>query len=160
MAYFPCFLSVVFVVRNQGDKIEKILSEAAEVIAKTVSDYELIVVDNASDDDSVMVLKGLTSEKGLANLQVYALGSSDQLAATVRQVENPAEFGAIDREISRTHRLGELVSSFLRVTRVISPYPSAFFEPSTNWTRQTAWSIERCFSLGRESALSHNRTDV
>lgn len=73
MACFPCFFSVVFVIRNQGDKIAKILSEAAQVVAQTVSDYELIVVDNASDDDSVMVLKSLTNEKGLANLQVYAL---------------------------------------------------------------------------------------
>lgn len=49
--------------------------------------------------------------------------SSDQLAATVRQVENPAEFGAIDRQISRARRFGGLVSPFLRVTRVIRPYP-------------------------------------
>lgn len=73
MAFFPCFLSVVFVVRNQSDEVEKILSDAASIIASTVSDYELIVVDNASDDDSVLVLKSLTGENGLANLQVYAL---------------------------------------------------------------------------------------
>ncbi|UCZ86451.1 glycosyltransferase [Pseudomonas sp. L5B5] len=73
MAFFPCFLSAVFVVRNQSAGIEKILSEAAAVIAGIVADYELIVVDNASEDDSVRVLKRLTSESGLANLQVYAL---------------------------------------------------------------------------------------
>jgi len=73
MAFFPCFLSVVFVVRNQSEQIEKILSDAASIIAATVSDYELIVVDNASEDDSILQLKRLTSETGLANLQVYAL---------------------------------------------------------------------------------------
>lgn len=73
MAFFPCFLSAVFVVRNQSADIEKILSEAAAVIAGIVADYELIVVDNASEDDSIRVLKRLTSESGLANLQVYAL---------------------------------------------------------------------------------------
>lgn len=73
MAFFPCFLSAVFVVRNQSEGIEKILSDAASVIASIVSDYELIVVDNASDDDSILVLKRLTAENGLANLQVYAL---------------------------------------------------------------------------------------
>lgn len=73
MAFFPCFLSAVFVVRNQSANIEKILSDAAVVIATIVSDYELIVVDNASDDDSILVLKRLTAENGLANLQVYAL---------------------------------------------------------------------------------------
>lgn len=73
MDVFPCFLSAVFVVRNQSAEIEKILSEAAAAIASIVSDYELIVVDNASDDESISVLKRLTGENGLANLQVYAL---------------------------------------------------------------------------------------
>ncbi|MDD0982923.1 glycosyltransferase [Pseudomonas shahriarae] len=73
MEFFPCFLSVVFVIRNQSASIEKILADAAVVIAGTVADYELIVVDNASDDESILVLKRLTAEDGLANLQVYAL---------------------------------------------------------------------------------------
>ena len=73
MSFFPCFLSIVFVVRNQSAGIEKILSDAAAVIASIVGDYELIVVDNASDDDSISVLKSLTGESGHANLQVYAL---------------------------------------------------------------------------------------
>lgn len=73
MPFFPCFLSAVFVVRNQSASIENILSDAVAIIADIVSDYELIVVDNASDDDSILVLKRLTAENGLANLQVYAL---------------------------------------------------------------------------------------
>ena len=71
--YFPAFISVVFVVRNQSDHIEKILSDATSVLFSLVSDYELIIVDNASDDSSVSVLKNLTSENGQSNLQVYAL---------------------------------------------------------------------------------------
>lgn len=73
MPYFPCFLSAVFVVRNQSARLEEILSNAAAVVGRIVSDYELIVVDNASDDDSISVLKQLTAENGLPNLQVYAL---------------------------------------------------------------------------------------
>lgn len=73
MAFYPVFLSVAFVVRNQSERVEKILSEAAACISSLVSDYELIIVDNASDDDSVSVLKKLTGENGLPNLQVYAL---------------------------------------------------------------------------------------
>lgn len=73
MAFFPVFLSVVFVVRNHSERIESILAAAASGIAPMVSDYELIIVDNASDDASVAVLKGLTGEAGLPNLQVYAL---------------------------------------------------------------------------------------
>ena len=73
MAFFPVFLSVVLVVRNQSVHIEKILSDAGAGISSLVSDYELIVVDSASDDDSVSVLKNLTGENGQPNLQVYAL---------------------------------------------------------------------------------------
>ena len=73
MAIFPVFLSVVFVVRNQSDHIKKILSDAATGISSLVSDYELIIVDNASDDDSISILKKLTGENGQPNLQVYAL---------------------------------------------------------------------------------------
>ena len=73
MAFFPVFLSVVFVVRNQSSRIEKILADASASISFLVSDYELIIVDNASDDDSISVFKKLTGERGLPNLQVYAL---------------------------------------------------------------------------------------
>jgi glycosyltransferase involved in cell wall biosynthesis len=73
MDFFPGFLSVVFLVRNQADSIEQTLCEAAAVVTSLVRDYELILVDNASDDDSISVLKRLTGEQGLANLQVYAL---------------------------------------------------------------------------------------
>lgn len=67
------FLSVVIVIKNQSGIIEKILNDTAALIADRVSDYELIIVDNASDDNSVATLKSLTGESGVANLQVYAL---------------------------------------------------------------------------------------
>lgn len=73
MALIPVFLSIVFVVRNSSSQLEKILSSAAARIAGLVSDYELIVVDNASDDDSISVLKRIVSADGLPNVQVYAL---------------------------------------------------------------------------------------
>jgi polyisoprenyl-phosphate glycosyltransferase len=73
MDFYPCFLSVVFVVRNQSQSIESILAMATSVIAPIVSDFELIIVDNASEDDTITVMKRLTGEQGMANLQVYAL---------------------------------------------------------------------------------------
>lgn len=73
MSYFPIFLSIIYVVRNHEEHLEEILRTTTEQIASLVSDYELIVVDNASDDQSISVLKALTSQTGLPNLQVYAL---------------------------------------------------------------------------------------
>jgi hypothetical protein len=70
---FPIFLSIVFVVRNQSAQLRTVLTEASKVVADMVSDHELIVIDNASDDDSVATLKALAQLDGLPNLQVYAL---------------------------------------------------------------------------------------
>lgn len=73
MALIPVFLSVVFVVKNQSCYIRECLTVATREISSLASDYELIVIDNASDDDSISILKSLTGESGLPNLQVYAL---------------------------------------------------------------------------------------
>lgn len=73
MTPFPVFLSVVFVVRNNCTLLKDFLTDACVQISSSVSDYEIIVVDNASEDDSVSVLKELTDSEGLPNIQVYAL---------------------------------------------------------------------------------------
>ncbi|MDF3054669.1 MAG: glycosyltransferase [Gammaproteobacteria bacterium] len=73
MTFFPIFLSVVYVVRNQDNTLESILQNASTHLASLVSDYELIIIDNASDDESVSTLKRMTQQSGLPNLQVYAL---------------------------------------------------------------------------------------
>jgi glycosyltransferase involved in cell wall biosynthesis len=73
MSIAPVFLSVVIVIQNQSEELRTILGEAIELISSNVSDFELIVVDNASEDDSLILLKELTSPTGFPNLQVYAL---------------------------------------------------------------------------------------
>lgn len=73
MNFYPVFLSVVCVVRNQGPQLNGIIRDASEKLPALVSDYELILVDNASDDESVNVLKSLTEQSGYPNLQIYSL---------------------------------------------------------------------------------------
>jgi len=73
MSAFPLFLSVVCVLRNQCDHIEPFLKNTARHLSELVSDYEIVIIDNASSDDSVAALKRLTGSDGLANLQVFAL---------------------------------------------------------------------------------------
>lgn len=73
MKPYPVFLSVVLLARNQSARVETLVSEVAATVSRLVTDYEVIIVDNASDDDSVSVLRCLTSETGQPNLQVYAL---------------------------------------------------------------------------------------
>lgn len=67
------FISVVYVIRNQGTQMTALLSEAVDQLGAMATDYELIVIDNGSTDDSVARLRALTGEDGLPNLQVYAL---------------------------------------------------------------------------------------
>lgn len=73
MSFYPVFLSVVCVMRNQSVRQESLLAELVAAVGPLVSDYEIIVVDNASSDDSIVGLKRLAGESGLPNLQVYAL---------------------------------------------------------------------------------------
>jgi hypothetical protein len=73
MKLLPIFLSVVLVVRNQSDDLDQLLSETGATIASLVSDYELIIVDNSSTDESVFTLKKISGEAGIPNLQIYAL---------------------------------------------------------------------------------------
>jgi hypothetical protein len=69
----PIFLSLVITNRNQADQIQSLLAEVSRMLSRLVSDHEIIIVDNASDDDSLLRLKALTAPDGLPNLQVYAL---------------------------------------------------------------------------------------
>ncbi len=73
MAFYPVFLTVVCVARNRADELEATLGPLGERLSQLVADYELVVVDNASQDASVATLKRLTGEQALPNLQVYAL---------------------------------------------------------------------------------------
>jgi hypothetical protein len=70
---FPIFLSLVLIVRNQSASLEALLRGIGRQVAGIVDDYEIVVVDNASSDDSVATLERLSRVDGVDNLQVYAL---------------------------------------------------------------------------------------
>ncbi len=70
---FPIFLSLVVLLRNLETELEPMLREMSALLCQLVSDHEIIVVDNASTDGSVALLKCLTLETGLPNLQVFTL---------------------------------------------------------------------------------------
>jgi len=85
----PVFLSLVIVVRNQATELESLLQAVTGVLQSLVTNYELTVVDNGSEDDSVAVLEELTRENGLPNVQVYSLIKPvDRDAACWAGVEN------------------------------------------------------------------------
>jgi len=58
---------------NQASDLKAILTELTQALSKLCRDYEIIVVDNGSEDDTVAVLKQATGPQGLPNLQIFAL---------------------------------------------------------------------------------------
>lgn len=73
MQHHPLFLSVVCVMRNASEELEDVLTRLGDQLGALVNDYEIVVVDNASDDGSVARLQELVGDGGLPNIQVYAL---------------------------------------------------------------------------------------
>ena len=73
MSPIPVFLSVVCAVRNQAQELPEALERLTQTLYYLVSDYELIIVDNGSDDETVQLLKELTDSSGYPNIQVFAL---------------------------------------------------------------------------------------
>jgi glycosyltransferase involved in cell wall biosynthesis len=73
MPRFPIFVSVILILRNQSIFAESLLLKVISQVSPLVTDYEIIVVDNGSVDDSISLYKKLTANDGISNLQIYAL---------------------------------------------------------------------------------------
>lgn len=85
----PVLLSVVLIAQNDACRIASFIRTAGGLLFSLVSDYEIVIVDNGSTDETVSILRGLASEGGEANLQVYSLaGRVDDLTARWVGIEN------------------------------------------------------------------------
>jgi polyisoprenyl-phosphate glycosyltransferase len=71
----PLFLSVILPIKNQAGDIQELLTTLSGTAKAVARDWEIVVVDNASVDDSVEVLRRLAGTEGLPNIQVFALSS-------------------------------------------------------------------------------------
>jgi len=89
MNNFKIFLTIVIVLRNQSENCKAFLSDISAIAATLVYDYEIIIIDNGSEDDTIPFLRILTSQNGIPNLQVYALTKQVDLdTAALVGVEN------------------------------------------------------------------------
>lgn len=73
MKKIELFISLVVVSRNNFPFLEEQLSTIEQKLYQLAEDYEVIVVDNASEDESLNILQKLTRKNGIPNLQVFAL---------------------------------------------------------------------------------------
>ncbi len=69
----PLFLSLVVPLRNRAEHLQALLTSLADALQATARDWEIIIVDNGSDDVSIDVLQRLMGADGIPNLQVFAL---------------------------------------------------------------------------------------
>lgn len=73
MNRYNFFVSLVFVTRNSSGVLKEQLYQIEQLLKNSTEDYEIIVIDNASEDDTLSLLQVLTQKDGFPNLQVYAL---------------------------------------------------------------------------------------
>ena len=126
----PVFITIIIALRNKSSCIEYTLNDITRVISGLVNDYEIVIIDNASSDDSVETLEELTSPSGLSNLQVYALTKEIDLdAATWLGMENALGdyVIAFDPDIDDLSILGKMIdkavsgSDIVFATNLIKP---------------------------------------
>ncbi|MBD8524888.1 glycosyltransferase [Pseudomarimonas arenosa] len=82
------FLSIVLPVQSQEASICRLVDEVASAAAKIARDWEVIVVDNCSTDQTVDLLKTHLSNDAVPNVQVFALAvETDHDSAAVVGLE-------------------------------------------------------------------------
>lgn len=69
----PVFLTIVCVVRDSAASLEAWAEQLAAEVKPLVRDYDIVFVDNASEDESLAVLQKMTGPGGCANIQVFGL---------------------------------------------------------------------------------------
>jgi len=81
----PILLSIVITVQDEATALERRILAISGMIAKLVSDYELVLIDNGSTDQTLSELHRLATDQGIPNLQVFSLAErvDDQTARWV-----------------------------------------------------------------------------
>lgn len=88
-AEISALISVIFVTHNDPANLRQYITQIEDTVSAVFSDYETIIVDNGSTDQTLETLRSLTTDTGEANLQVYTLaGRVDDLTARWVGIEN------------------------------------------------------------------------
>lgn len=67
------FVSVVVPVRNAGAYVEQFIQQTSEVLSQRFRDFEIVIVDNNSRDDTVARIEAC--QRNIKNVQLYCLVS-------------------------------------------------------------------------------------
>jgi len=114
---FPIFLSIVIIIGNEADLLKSILSKIVNFVSPIVSDYEIIIIDNTSNNKNASVLESLTGKNGFPNLQIFSL---------IKEVDIDTAFW-----VGLENSLGDFVVTFDHSTEDIKILPKLIAESSS-----------------------------
>lgn len=70
---YNSFISVVVVIQNEDIELELKLEQLSSTLEGLSKDYEIIIIDNTSDDCTLPLLKKLCEDAEFPNLQIFSL---------------------------------------------------------------------------------------
>lgn len=82
MAISDCFVSVVAPLRNDADVVEEFLAELIEVLRNSYTNYEIVLVEGGSDDDTVERVSKLLEREGGIRLIRLSRNFGEEVAIT------------------------------------------------------------------------------
>lgn len=77
------FISLVIVVQNMDNELERVLDGTIETLFERANDFEVLVVDNASEDSSWSTLERLTGTEPRLNLRAIGLANRTEFDTAV-----------------------------------------------------------------------------
>ena len=152
-------LSVVVPVHNESGNIEPLVKELSETF-DGVYDYELIYVDDASTDDTVLQLKGLlTTNPRLRIIEHHVCcGQSTAISTGIKAASYPL-VATLDGDMQNDPRdIPLLVDMYMRNQEMGEVMVIGFRSKrqDTAWRRVTSWIA----NLVRRALLKDNTMDT
>lgn len=171
----PVFLSVVIVVKNQAKDVESEIKVLQEYLKRIVDDYEIIIVDNGSNDNTASVLRRLSKDDGFPNLQVYCLlnevdddvafwvGIERSLGDLTVTLDNPIDIAALDLMLLESQKCYDIVFAHNQTKSPINKILLKIFNilyKALNGTEVSSYSNNKLMSRRTVNFLAQHRYPV
>jgi len=153
----------VIVTRNQAGHLTKLLQQTTAILKDLVSDYEVILIDNASTDGTLSTLDEHLGLDGFPNIQGYALTKKVDvdIASSVGLENALGDFVAIlDPDLDDISFLSEMLESAVSGSDVVLAKNLSRIKQSVPyWVSQKLFNFAyKCFNkIDLEKDASHYR---
>jgi polyisoprenyl-phosphate glycosyltransferase len=141
-------ISVILIIHNYENGIENVIKNTHEILSEKYPNYEIIVVDNNSDDKTHNKLRGMFKE--ITNIRIIRLSRkySIEIAYTAGVDNCIGDYAVI---IDPRMASPKLIPLF--VEKLLNNYDIVYLRPNKNFSK---WSAKRGFLFFLEK-LSKNK---